>query len=177
MGENQRRMEGFYLQKLSPNPGKHFLVPLKMTKMDNIHDLALFSFDPDDIHRQWSEFTITPLKIADDDKIEMGQDVVLFGYYQTYTVVMALKGSLAGTLPPNPVLGNIDEFLFSLDGNQGFSGGPIVATDTGAVVGVMEGFLPNPIPGPPPTQILANGISRGVRSKYVKAFLSDAKSH
>jgi len=166
---NEKRTPGWFAQKSSQSEPKQFVVPMDVVKIDDVHDLVLFKFSPDAVHAQWPQFTIKPLKIAEDEsQLEMGEDVFLLGYYQSYSFLMSVKGSYAGNTSTSvPVVGGIDEFLLSMDTNYGFSGGPVMLLKSGEVVGVMEGFLPNT----PPAQGFANGLSRAVRLKYVKAFL------
>lgn len=166
---NEKRMPGWYAQKSSQSVDKHFLVPLDIVKLDDIHDLVLLKFNPTLLHAQWPEFVIKPMKIAtNEDNLEIGQPVILLGYFQNYSFLISLKGSLAGNSSTAvPVVGGIDEFILALDTNYGFSGGPVISAETGEVIGVMEGFLPNA----PPAQGFANGLSRAVRLKYITAFL------
>lgn len=166
---NDKRIPGFLVQKSSQSSDKHFIVPLDIVKLDDVHDLVLFKFNPQLVHAQWPEFIIKPLRLADSEsRIEVGQDIFLVGYFQNLAFVITLKGTLAGDTSTSTLgLGTIDEFLLSLDTNYGFSGGPVITADSGDVIGVMAGFLPNT----PPAQGFANGLSRAIRLKYLKAFL------
>jgi S1-C subfamily serine protease len=171
---NQKRSSnGVLLQLLLPGTNKYQLIPLTVIKSDDAHDLVVLRFDPKALP---AKFQVIPLAISETDQSpEVGSEVTLFGHFETYSPVIALRGSVAGYLETLPSLGNVDELLLSLSGNPGFSGGPIVSMDTGAVIGVMEGFLPNPS-NPSPTAF-ANGISRATRSKYVRALIASLDAH
>jgi S1-C subfamily serine protease len=149
------------------------LVPVSLVKSDDVHDVALLRFD-----RKLTEplnLKVIPLAIADDGLPDMGMDVILFGHFETYNVLMGIKGSVGGYLAVLPTVGNVDELLVSLDANGGFSGGPVISLDSGKVIGLMEGYLPNPFD--PSPSAFAKGISRVVRCKYIRALMDSAAAH
>lgn len=153
--------------------GKVTLVPLILVKSDEVHDVALLRFDPK--LTEPLNVKVIPLVLADDGLPDIGTDVILFGHFETYSVIIAIKGEIGGYLAVLPALGNVDELLVSLDANGGFSGGPVISLDTGKVVGIMEGYLPNP--SDPSPSAFAKGISRVVRCKYIRALMASVAAH
>jgi S1-C subfamily serine protease len=149
------------------------LVPLTLVKSDELHDVALLRFDPKLL--ETLNVKVVPLAVADDGLPDVGMDVVLFGHFETYNVIIAMKGSVGGYLAVLPTVGNVDELLVSLDTNGGFSGGPVISLDSGKVIGIMEGYLPNPID--PSPSAFAKGISRVVRCKYIRALIDSVAAH
>lgn len=165
--QNTRRETGWFVQKLGPS-NKHFYVPISFLKSDDAHDVAIFSFDPKAIAVQWPEFAIKPLAI-DDGEVSLNSPVVLFGYLGVTSTLVAVPGTAAGILStPIPPQVFVDELVFTVPTNPGYSGGPIVSVQSRKVVGVMSGFIPLA-----PNQF-ANGVSRAVRSKYVTGLVASA---
>lgn len=153
--------------------GRVTLVPLALIGSDETHDVALLRFDPKLLESL--NLKVTPLSIADDDLPDIGSDVILFGHFETYNVIIAMKGNIGGYLAVLPGVGSVDELLVSLDANGGFSGGPVISLESGKVIGIMEGYLPNPSDQSPAA--FAKGISRVVRSKYIRAVIASSTAH
>ncbi len=168
---NERRLPGVYAQKASPG-GKKFIIPITPTRLDDSHDLVLFSFDPNLIKAQWPEFVIKPLKLSEKETFT-GDDVMVFGYIGSHLFTVGVRGPVAGDFKtPIPPQFSVDEMLLGIGVNPGCSGGPVVSFSSGEVVGVVAGFLPSTplgtIQGQAP---FAVGVSRAVRGKFLRALL------
>lgn len=166
---NQRHLGGMYASKTLPS-GKRFMVPITPGKIDDAHDLALFNFDPSTIKNQLPDFVVKPLPVSEQNP-KIGDEVAIFGYIGTYSFVTSVRGWVAGEITtPSPPLVFIDETILGIGVNLGDSGGPVVSTSTGKVVGVVVGFLPT-MTTTPGQSAAATGISRAARSSFLSALL------
>jgi len=166
---NQRHLGGIYASKILPS-GKRFMVPITPGKVDDAHDLALFTFDPTTIKTQAPDFVVKPLQVSAQNP-KLGDEVTVFGYIGTYSFVTFVRGWVSGEITtPTPPLVFVDEIILGIGVNFGDSGGPVVSTSTGKVVGVVVGFLPvtTTTPG---QSTFANGVSRAAKSSFLSALL------
>ncbi|HRH46321.1 MAG TPA: serine protease [Pyrinomonadaceae bacterium] len=108
--------------------GEILEIPLKLIASDQNSDLALFSFDTENIQPQFQKRDIKPFQLA-DRLPDLGEDILSVGYYNLMEF-------------PFNSLGNVstiekDEDIYSdvtlMPGN---SGSPLVSMKTGEVLGV-----------------------------------------
>ncbi len=166
---NQRHLGGIFASKTLPS-GKRFMVQITPGKVDDAHDLAVFTFDPTIIKTQLPDFVIKPLAVSEQDP-KAGDEVALFGYIGLYSFVTSVRGWVSGEIKtPTPPLVFIDETILGIGVNFGDSGGPVVSTSTGKVVGVVTGFLPMTTTTPGQST-LATGVSRAAKSSFLSALL------
>jgi S1-C subfamily serine protease len=154
---------GMLARKFSADGSKGFQVPILMLKNDTQHDVATFMIDPSMIRAKWPDFVIKPLSLA-RTVFEMGEDVVLVGFFGPDPFPVAIRGIVAG-LPPST-----DLLLLDILANRGQSGGPVVSIRTGEVAGLLTSTVPTTYA--PSKEASNSGICRAVRVEHIRALVS-----
>jgi V8-like Glu-specific endopeptidase len=82
------------IEKHSNSHEEFFAVPVKLEITDEENDLAIFSFESLEVKKQWGNFVIKPLPLA--EKLpEIGDDVTLTGFFEPYTYPFSSTGTIA----------------------------------------------------------------------------------
>lgn len=126
------------IQKKSFFTESEFTIPVNLVADDKENDLAIFSFDPEEIKKQWKDFDIKPLPL--EDKLPtIGDDVVSTGFFNQYTYPLSSIGTVAMITEDKFVLDKIafNQAVFSdLTMLPGNSGGPVYSLQSQEVVGI-----------------------------------------
>jgi V8-like Glu-specific endopeptidase len=135
------------IEKHSNSSEEFFAVPVKLEITDEENDLAIFSFEPLEIKKQWENFVISPLPLAETVP-EIGDEVTLTGFFEPYVYPFSSVGTIAmitenNFSPPNgkdKVVFNKAVFL-DLTSLPGHSGGPVYSFKSENVVGISVRVL------------------------------------
>lgn len=147
------------IQKNSFADNSEFMTPVNFVIEDKENDLAIFSFESKDIKKQWNDFEIQPLPLS-DRLPDIGDEIVLTGFYNTYTQPFSSIGTVA-MINKNVVKEGdvtLNQAIFSdLTTLSGHSGGPIYSFQMQKVVGVNTRVL-NPNNNRVRTSISTNSL-------------------
>lgn len=131
------------IQKKAFSSDTEFTVPVNLVAEDKENDLAIFSFESEKIKKQWKDFDIKPLPLA--DKLpNIGDDVVSTGFSNEFTYPFSSTGTVSMISEDKF---KIDEVIFNqavfteLTMLSGHSGGPIYSLQDQKVVGVNTRVL------------------------------------
>lgn len=142
-----------------------FAVPVKYVSVDEENDLAILSFEADEIHKQWQDFKVQPLKL-DENLPTIGDEILLTGYFDRFTQPFSSIGTVSMITEDKFKLENLSlnrAIVSDLTAIPGHSGGPVYSFQTHKVVGVLSRVLT-------PNQTIS-GISISTNSLHVMKLL------
>lgn len=151
------------VEKHSELGEESFAIPVKLEITDEENDLAIFSFKPLEIKKQWENFVVKPLNLA-EVLPEIGDEVTLTGFFEPYTYPFSSVGTIAMITENNvsPENGK-DKVIFNravfldLTSLPGHSGGPVYSFKDAKVIGISVRVL-NPNSDKVRTAISTNSI-------------------
>jgi S1-C subfamily serine protease len=131
------------VQKAAPSSDREFTIPVALEATDEENDLAIYSFDPSAIKKQWNDFLVKPLPL--EDKLpEIGEDVLLTGYFEKFPQPFSSLGTVSMITGDKFVSGEttFNGAIFAdLTAIPGHSGAPLFSLKTETVVGVSTRVL------------------------------------
>ena len=108
--------------------GDYIEIPIKLSAVEQDADMALYSFDTENLQQQSKTREIKPLKIA-DRLPNIGEDVLTIGYYSTMEFPFNSLGNVS-------MIDNGEDIYSDMTLLSGNSGSPLVSMKTGEVLGV-----------------------------------------